>query len=107
MLNADRTVIRLDGEYDIATASVLHDSLAVAISVDDADLVVDLSGVTFIDAATIGVLIGGRNSLRGQSRSLTLRDPSRCASRLLDLCGLNGLLESGPAQLVAAAGRVR
>lgn len=97
-----RTVVWLEGEYDIATAVVLGATLANAISRDDADLVVDLSRVTFIDAATIGVLIRGRNRLRCQSRSLTLRSPSRCARRLLDICGLTAVVEpetapAGPA----------
>ncbi len=93
--DGDRTVVRLDGEHDVATVFVLADTLARAISVDDADLIVDLSGVTFISAATIGVLICGRNILRRQSRSLTLRSPSRCARRVLDVCGLAGLVDPG------------
>jgi anti-sigma B factor antagonist len=88
-----RTVVWLEGEYDIATAVVLGATLANASSRDDADLVVDLSGVTFIDAATIGVLIRGGNGLRRESRSLTLRSPSRWARRLLDIWGLTALVE--------------
>ena len=93
--DGDRTVVWLDGEQDIATVPVLTETLARAISVDDADVIVDLSDVTFIDAATIYELWRGRNDLRGQSRSLTLRSPPRCASRVLDVCGLTGLVESG------------
>jgi anti-anti-sigma factor len=91
--DGDRTVVWLDGEHDIATVFVLTDTLARAISVDDADLIVDLSGVTFIGSATIDELIRGRNILRRQSRSLTLRSPSRCARRILDVCGLTDLIE--------------
>jgi anti-sigma B factor antagonist len=89
----DRTVIWLDGEHDIATLLPLQDTLANAISADGADVVVDLSGVTFIDATTIGELIRGRNTLRHQSRSLALRSPSRQAGRLLELCGLTDLVD--------------
>jgi anti-anti-sigma factor len=88
-----RTVIWLDGEHDICTAPTLSDALAKAISADDADLVVDLSEVTFIGAATIGELVRGRNRLRDQSRTLTLRSPPRFARRLLDLCGLADIVE--------------
>ena len=89
----DRTVLWLDGEHDIATGLVLTEALAEAISDDDGDVIVDLSGSTFIDAATIGVLIRGRNILRLQARSLALRSPSTCARRVLDVCGLNDLVE--------------
>ncbi len=91
----DRTVVWLDGEHDIATVFDLTDTLTRAISVDDADLVIDLSGVTFIGAASIEVLLRGRSFLRQRSRSLTVRSPSRCARRVIDLCGLTDLVESG------------
>ena len=55
------TVVCLDGEHDIATLPFLTDTLATAISADDTDVVIDLSGVTFISAATIDELIRGRN----------------------------------------------
>lgn len=84
----DRAVIWLDGEHDVDTLSTLTDTLTRAIGTDDSDVIVDLSGVTFMCAATVGALIGGRNSLRRQSRSLTLRSPSPIAGRVLDLCGI-------------------
>ena len=46
------TVVCLDGEHDIATLPFLTDTLATAIFADDTDVVIDLSGVTFISAAT-------------------------------------------------------
>jgi anti-sigma B factor antagonist len=95
----DRAVVWLEGEHDIATVSILTDTLTRAISADDADVIVDLSGVTFIDAATVGVLISARNSLHRESRSLMLRSPSRFAGRVLDLCGLRPAVAVRQAQL--------
>ena len=92
-----RTVVWLSGEYDIATVGDLAKVLAGAIALGDADLVVDLAEVEFIDAATIGLLIRARNFLRPRSRQLTLRNPSRCAQRIIDVCGLAGLIDSAPA----------
>jgi anti-anti-sigma factor len=91
--DGERAVIWLDGEQDIATVAVLADTLKNVISADDADLIVDLSGVTFMSTATIDELVRARNLLWGLSRNLTLRSPSRCAHRLLDLCGLAGFVE--------------
>lgn len=96
--DADRTVVWLRGEHDISTVAGLSETMARAIALDDADLVVDLSGVQFMDASTIGVVIGARNFLRPRSRSLALRSPSRCARRVLDLCGLAGLVDPGPVE---------
>ena len=89
-----RTVVWLEGEQDVATVAALAETLAGAMSVGDGDLIVDLSGVTFFGAATVGELIRGRNVLRAQSRNLTLRSPSKSARCVLDVCGLTALLEA-------------
>jgi anti-anti-sigma factor len=93
--DGDRTVIWLEGDHDIATVFALADALEKATSADHADLIVDLSGVTFIGAATVGVLLRGLDNLRRQSRGLALRAPSRCAARVIEVFGLNGLIEAG------------
>jgi anti-anti-sigma factor len=54
---ADRTVVWLRGEHDVSTVSALSQTMARAIALDDGDLVVDLSGVQFMDAATVGVIV--------------------------------------------------
>lgn len=94
--DGDRTVIWLEGDHDIATVFALADALDKATSADDANLIVDLSGVTFIGAAAVGVLLRSLDNLRRQSRVLALRAPSRCAARVIDVFGLNGLVEAGP-----------
>jgi len=91
--NANRIVVWQRGENDISTKMAFSHTMAQGTVCDEGDLVVDLSGVTFMDAATVGVLIWTRNDLRLQCRSLTLRSPSGSARRVLDLCGLTDLLD--------------
>ncbi|MDO8363143.1 MAG: STAS domain-containing protein [Actinomycetota bacterium] len=94
----------MGGEQDMATRMHLSVVLAEAAGLDDADIVVDLSEVTFMDASTVGALVMARDRLRALSRSLTVRDPSPPARRLLDLCGLERLIDEPPAaQLPGAA----
>jgi len=88
----DRRVFWLEGEQDIARSAVLVDALALALTCDGADLIVDLSLVTFIDAATIDVLVRARNRLYEEARSLTMRAPSSSARLVLEVCGLSGPL---------------
>lgn len=90
MVSTDReqAVVWLDGEEDLATVAVLADTLARAVADNDGDLIVDLSGVTFLSTATIDELIRTRNILLRQNRNLWLRSPSPFARRLIDLCGL-------------------
>ena len=68
--------------------------MARGIALDDAEVVVDLSGVKFMGAATVTVIVRARDFLRAHSRGLTVRSPSRCAKRLLDVCELAGLIEA-------------
>jgi anti-anti-sigma factor len=89
-------VLWVRGEHDNFTVHELVATMARAITLGDAELVVDLSGVDFMGAATIGVIVGARELLRARSRSLVVRSPSRCARRLLDLCGLAGLIDPRP-----------
>ena len=62
--------------------------MAQAIAFDDGDVVVDLSGVDFMGASTVGVLVRASELLQKRARSLTLRWPSTRALRVLGLCGL-------------------
>jgi anti-sigma B factor antagonist len=90
---SDRTVIRVRGDQDLSNVSALSDALASATDLGRAAVVVDLSGVTFMDASTLGAIVRARNVLESQSRSLIVRCPSPCALRLLDLCGIRHLAD--------------
>jgi anti-anti-sigma factor len=101
------TIVWLRGEHDFSTLGALSEVMARAIALDDADLVVDLSGVLFMDAATVCVIVRAREFLELRSRSLALRAPSRWARRLLDLCDLAYLVDPRPVdapRLPGAAG---
>ena len=106
----DRTVVWLRGEHDVSTVAVLSEAMARAIALDDADVVVDLSEVQFMGAATVTVIIRAREFLRLRSRSLVLRSPSECARRILELCGHADLLDPLPIDttpLTGTAGALR
>jgi anti-anti-sigma factor len=101
-----RNVVWVRGEHDLATRVHLSVVIAKAARLDAADVVVDLSGVTFMDASTIGALVGARNGLAARSRSLSVRAPSLRARRVLDLCGLAYLIDESQSpvlRLVAPA----
>jgi anti-sigma B factor antagonist len=99
----DRLVVWVRGEQDISTAAALSATLAAAVARDRGDLVVDLGGVRFMDASTIGVLVGARRHLRLLSRSLTVRSPSALARRLFGLCGLADLIDPDPVEVASVA----
>ncbi len=65
--DADHSVVWLRGAHDASTVVALCMTIARAIAVDDTELVVDLSEVTFMDAATVGVMIRAEAFLRARS----------------------------------------
>jgi anti-anti-sigma factor len=97
-------VIWLAGEQDISTSTALIGAIADAIAMDDTDLVLDLSRVSFMGAATIEVLVRARDFLRARSRSLSLRAPSTGVARVLGLCGLADLVDARVAEIDHLAG---
>jgi anti-anti-sigma factor len=87
-------VVWLRGEHDLSTTAALSATIARAVARNDADVVLDLSAVEFMGAATVGVIVRSREFLRARSRALVVRSPSRCALHMLQLCGLEELVDS-------------
>jgi len=98
---AGPVVVWLWGEHDASTDSALCLTLARAIALDTAGLILDLSGVEFLGPSTLVIILRARAYLGERSTSLTLRSPSAVAGDIIDACGLSDLL--GP-ELETAAG---
>jgi anti-sigma B factor antagonist len=73
-------------------AEITRQILMAAISGGDVHLAVDVSGVTFIDARGIGVLVAAANRARRAGGGLSLLAPSWQVRRLLDVFHLDAIL---------------
>ncbi len=82
----------LDGEIDISTCPAIRRFLMAAISGGNVQLAVNMSAVTFIDAAGIGVLVAAANRARQAGGSLSLLAPSAQVRQLLDVFHLDAIL---------------
>jgi anti-anti-sigma factor len=71
--------IALQGELDLSSAPVLAGALPSA--APPPRLVVDVSELTFVDAAGLRVLLG----LAADGRTVVLRNPPRLLRRILDI----------------------
>jgi anti-anti-sigma factor len=80
------TTVWLRGEQDLVTETAFAQMIERAVRADNGNVVVDVSGVEFMSVGTVGIIIRAQAFLREGSRSLTVRAPSRCVRRLLDLC---------------------
>ncbi len=85
-----RTVLHVAGEIDVASAGRLRERLVLLLSQGRADLVVDLTGVTFMDSTGLGVLVGGLKRVRIAGGRLVLVVDSE---RLLKVFRITGLTQ--------------
>jgi anti-anti-sigma factor len=86
------TVIHVRGEIDMATCERLRDAIEPYLGPRQT-IVLDLSGVQFMDSSSLQVLERARGTLTADGGSLILRNPSKAARRLLTEVRAERLLE--------------
>jgi anti-sigma B factor antagonist len=86
--NGSAVVVSLAGELDLYNAHSVRDALLECCAEDPERLVVDLSGVKFIDSTALGVLIEARTRLQNR-RAFLLAAPGLETRRALEISGLD------------------
>jgi anti-sigma B factor antagonist len=81
-------VVRLVGELDLYNAHLVRDELFAAAKREPQRLIVELSGVTFIDSTGLGVLIESRARLANKQGFLLVA-PGLETRRALEISGLD------------------
>jgi anti-anti-sigma factor len=94
----DATTMVLDGDIDIHAVRALTPRLnAAAGAQDGGDLIIDLTGVTFLDSTGVGALLQTHRRLARQGRRCALIvPPGSEVAVLLSLTGLDRLLRVFP-----------
>jgi anti-sigma B factor antagonist len=96
-------IVELAGELDLYNAEELRSALHDAAAREPARLVIDLSGVEFIDSTALGVLVEARRRLANR-RAFLLASAGRDVRRTLEVSGLDrhfGVHDSVDAALAA------
>jgi anti-anti-sigma factor len=86
------TTVHLHGEVDMATLAAFEVTLERGMGTDR-DLVLDLSGLTFIDAAGLRLLARADQRMRETGRRLRLQRTNSNVLRLFRLVGIDHLAE--------------
>jgi anti-sigma B factor antagonist len=81
-------VVRLAGEIDISNAGTLGTTLDAMIAEAAGHIVVDLSGLEFMDSSGIAMLLRAA----GGAASVEVRNPSRVVQRIIECTGLTDIL---------------
>lgn len=105
-----RTVVRLVGEADVTTP-VLREVLSAEAAKKPRLLLVDVSGLTFIDSAALHEIVRAYRRLRADGGRLAIVSPSYAVDRVLQLSALDQVIpvhasaEEADAQLQQASSR--
>ncbi|GAA2636992.1 STAS domain-containing protein [Actinomadura fulvescens] len=86
------TIVALHGELDIAAAPALREHLVGALGHSPRLLTLDLSEVSFCDAAGLAVLIGTQRRATALGITLHLAAPNPQVTKLLRVTGLDRVL---------------
>ncbi|MFI9561115.1 STAS domain-containing protein [Nonomuraea endophytica] len=89
LIPAGATVLHLRGELDLATREALREHLLYALRHSTNLLILDLSGVSFCDAAGLGVLIGVQHQAKTLDIAIGLAAPRPHLAKVLRLTGLD------------------
>ncbi len=88
----DMLVLVIEGELDLSAAPLLDESLAMAEATDATAIVLDLSGVSFMDSACVHVVLQHSLSDAGRER-LILTQGSPQVGRLFEVTGVGRYLQ--------------
>jgi anti-sigma B factor antagonist len=98
------TVVSVFGEVDVATAPELKERLTGLVNNGRAMLVLDLSGVDFLDSTGLGMIVSALKRARTHGGDLRIVCTESRITRLFEITGLDKALTVMPTVDSAVAG---
>jgi anti-anti-sigma factor len=95
-IGGEIALVSLSGELDLYVETELRDALASAAALKVTTVVVDLSGVSFMDSTVCGILVAETKRLRRDRKTLVLVSNGNFASRVLAVAGIDQLVPVYP-----------
>ncbi|WP_248964072.1 STAS domain-containing protein [Sphaerisporangium perillae] len=102
-VRADSTLCRVSGDIDISCSPQLRERLIALLQLPQARLLLDLSGVTFMDASGLGALMAARRRSVLLGGDLRIVAASSSVHRVLEASGLRRLFPVVPDTTAPAA----
>jgi anti-sigma B factor antagonist len=97
-------VVALYGELDLADAPALASHLITAMAACGPSIIVDLTGLAFVDSCGLGVLVRVLKWARESGGDMALAAPQQQARRVLGVTGLIDVFSVYPSVQQAASG---
>ena len=86
-------VVRPAGELDLSHVDALWAGVEQALASQPTSVVIDLGSVTFCDSSILSVFLRGAKEGAEAGTRVVLRDPRPNVRRVLQLSGLDGVLD--------------
>jgi anti-sigma B factor antagonist len=96
-------VLTAAGELDLVAAPAIRETIVQLSGLGRNNLVIDMSGATFIDSTVIGMLVGRLKALRDVDGSICLVCTEPNVLRTLEIAGVERVFEIYPALADALA----
>ena len=106
-LDDGRPVLSVMGEVDLATAPVLEQTLVDLAETGVGDVIVDLSGCSFLDSAGVRALVAASRRLEHSDRSLALVLSNPNVMRIFELTQYDHWFETYPSLRAVGNGNGR
>lgn len=92
----DIPIVAVNGEVDVYSAPALKDKIAELLEAGQSTLIVDLSGVGFLDSTGLGVLVEARTAATEAGGALPLVCSQERILKLFTITGLDGVFSIHP-----------
>ena len=90
--DADQTILHVRGDVDLLTAPTLHAAMNALVDQSHVDIVLELAGLTFMDASGLRVIADISTQLATSSRELIVRSAPSMTRRILELTHVSDLI---------------
>lgn len=86
-------IVKLSGEVDAYTAPELREMLIPLIEKENAEVLVDLSDIAYMDSTGLGIFIAGLKSSKKYNSTFKLSGLTPRVRRLFEITGLTDIMD--------------
>jgi anti-sigma B factor antagonist len=90
-VGADTHIVSVSGEVDLFTAPEFKQRVMAPIAAGVDRVIVDLTGTTFVDSSSLGVLIGAHRQLKSRGGRLIIACNGEAVVKTFRITGLDGV----------------
>ena len=94
--NSGATILKATGRLDMVAAPQFKDLVVAAVSADKTPVVIDLSGVDFMDSSGLGALISGLRATRQTGSDLRIAGATSQVLSVLKMTNIDRILPPYP-----------